>query len=114
MDKAFKVTYGTIPASSDKLDAIEEIVVEQEIGKAWEARIKIAVCIGENGAWDGENDPAYRAGARVRIEAQIGEGGFVPLIDGEIQQMAPDYNAVPGSSVKTLVVHDDSKKLHRE
>lgn len=114
MDKAFKVTYGETPAAVEQLDAIEEIVVEQEIGKAWEARIKIAVCISEDGVWEGETDAAYVAGARVRIEAQIGDGDFVPLIDGEIQRHEPDYNAVPGSSVRTLVVHDDTQKLHKE
>ena len=114
MDKAFKITYGTKPASVEKLDAIEEIVVEQEIGKAWEARIKIAVCISEDGVWEGETDAAYVAGARVRIETQIGEGHFVPLIDGEIRRHEPDYNAVPGSSVRTLIVHDDTQKLHKE
>ena len=114
MDKAFKVIYGTTPATAKQLDAIEEIIVDQEIGKAWEARIKIAVCISEDGVWEGETDAAYVAGARVRIETQIGDGDFVPLIDGEIQRHEPDYNAVPGSSVRTLVVHDDTQKLHKE
>ena len=114
MDKAFKIIYGTTPATREQLDAIEEIVVEQEIGRAWEARIKIAVCIGEDGSWDGENDPAYAEFARVRIEVVIDKGAFVPLIDGTIQHQEPDYNAVPGSSVKTLVVRDDTIKLHRE
>ena len=114
MNKEFKVYYGGTPATREQLDAIEEIVVEQEIGKAWEARIKIPVYIAEDGSWKGENDPAYTEFARVRVEARIGESDFVPLIDGSIQSQQPDYNASPGLSVVTLIVHDDTKMLHRQ
>jgi len=114
MNKEFKVYYGGTPASREQLDAIEEIVVEQETGRAWEARIKIPVCITEDGSWDGEDDPAYAEFARVRVEARIGDGDFVPLIDGSIQAHEPDYNASPGLSVVTLIVHDDTIMLHRQ
>jgi hypothetical protein len=113
VDKQFKVYYGGTQASRQQLDAIEEIVVEQEIGTEWEARIKIPVCIEEDGSWDGEDDPAYAEFSRVRVEARIGDGEFVPLIDGTIRMQQPDYNATPGRSVITLVVRDDTNLLHR-
>ena len=113
MNKEFRAYFGGVLASREQLDAIEEIVVEQEIGRAWEARIKIPVCIAEDGSWDGENDPNHAEFARVRIEVRIGEGDFVPLIDGSIQSQEPDYNASPGLSTVTLVVHDDTIRLHR-
>jgi hypothetical protein len=90
MIKEFKVYYGTTPATQEQLDAIEEIVVEQEIGRAWEARIKIPIQISEDGSWAGEDDPAYAEFARVRVEARIGEGDFIPLIDGRIVDAHPD------------------------
>ena len=114
MTKEFKVFYGTEPATQEQLDAIEEIVVEQEVGRQWVARIKIPVCIKEDGSWDAENDPAYEEFARVRVEAKIGDGEFIPLIDGTIQSQEPDLNASPGLSVITLVVHDDTNLLHRD
>ena len=114
MQTEFKVFYGGKPATKEQLDGIEEIVVEQEMDKAWEARIKIPVCIAENGSWHGEDDAAYAEFARVRVEARIGEGEFVPLIEGSIHAQEPDYNAGPGLSAVTLIVHDDSKKLHRK
>src|SRR5215471_12334025 len=114
MRKEFKVYYGGKAATQEQLDAIEEIVVEQEIGIAWEARIKLPVCIREDGSWDGEDNPAYADHARVRIEARIGDGAFVPLIDGTIYSQEPDYNAEPGQSIVTLIVHDDTRLLHRE
>lgn len=114
MDKAFKIIYGTTPATREQLDAIEEIVVEQEVDHAWEARITIPVCIAEDGSWDGENDDAYKQNARVRVEAKIGEGEWVPLIDGRIVRQQPDYNASPGLSNIVLVVHDDISLLASE
>lgn len=114
MQAEFKVFYAGKAATKEQLDRIEEIVVEQEIDKAWEARIKIPVCIAEDGSWEGEDDAAYAEFARVRVEARIGEGEFVPLIEGSIWAQEPDYNAGPGLSAVTLIVHDDSKKLHRK
>lgn len=114
MNKEYKVYYGGTPATQEQLDAIEEIVVEQEVGIQWVARIRIPVCIAADGSWDGEDDPAFEEFARVRIEARIGEGDFVPLIDGRIVSQMPDYNASPGLSSVTIVVHDDTNLLHRE
>ena len=114
MLKEFKVFYGTDPATQEQLDEIEQIVVEQEIGRVWEARISIPICIAADGSWENERKPAYAEFARVRIEARIGEGDFIPLIDGRIVEQDPGMNANPGSSTLTLTVHDDSSLLHSE
>src|SRR6185503_14167642 len=113
MIKEFKVYYGGTPATQEQLDAIEEIVVEQEIGLVWEARIKIPICIREDGSWDGEEDPNYAEHARVRVEARIGEGDFIPLIDGRITGQDPGMSAFPGSSTLVITVKDDTTLLHR-
>src|SRR5688572_33293241 len=112
MLKEFKVYYGNKPASQERLDAIEEIVVDQEIRQKWQARIKIPICIAADGSWHGENDKEYREFERVRIEARIGEGAFVPLIDGRIVDQDPDMSGEPGTSMLTLTVHDDTSILH--
>ena len=114
MLKEFKVYYANKPATQEQLDAIDEIVVEQEIGRAWEARISIPICIGPDGSWHGEGDPAYAEFSRVRVEARIGEGGFVPLIDGRIIDQSPGMSSEPGTSTLTLTVHDDTTLIHRE
>src|SRR5688572_11053560 len=58
MVKEFKLFYGGPPATKAQLDAIDEIVVGQEIGRVWQAQIKIPICIAEDGSWEGENAPA--------------------------------------------------------
>lgn len=114
MIKEFKVYYGGTPATQEQLDAIEEIVVEQEIGRVWEARIKIPICIGPDGSWDVEDDPSYAEHERVRVEVRIGDGDFIPLIDGRITDQDPGLSAYPGNSTLTLTVQDDTTLLHRE
>ncbi len=113
MMKEFKVYFDGRPATQDQLDTIEEIVVEQEIGRVWEARIRIPICINEDGSWCDEQDSDYAEHTRVRIEVRIGETGFIPLIDGRITGIDPGLSAYPGDSTLTLTVHDDSTLLHR-
>jgi hypothetical protein len=51
---------------------------------------------------------------RERVEVRIGDGKFVPLIDGSIVGCEMNTDAQPGQSLVTLVVHDDSIFLNRE
>lgn len=111
----FKVYYDGEPASQDQLGEIEEITVEQEIGRVWEARLKIPVCVSDAGSWEGEEEPSRQEFSRVRVAVRLGgEGDFVPLIDGRIVGQDAERSSVPGRSMVTLVVHDDSALLHRE
>ncbi len=114
MIKEYRVYYNGMPATKEQLDEIEEIVVEQEVGRVWEAKIKIPVCITEYGKWDGEDDPVRQQFSRVRVEARIDESAWVPLIDGRIVGKDDTRSPVPGQSSVTLIVHDDSALLHRE
>lgn len=114
MQKEYKVWYNNKLATQPLLDAIEEIVVHQDVDAAWEAQIKIPVCIAEDGSWHGEKEKEYSQNSRVRIEARIGDGEWTPLIDGTIVRQQPDYNAMPGSSIVTLVVHDDIRLLNTD
>lgn len=110
----FKVYYDGEAAKIEQLDEIEEITVEQEVGKVWEARVKIPVCASAEGVWEGEEEPARKEFARVRVEIRVGDGDFVPLIDGRIVGQDAERSAIPGKSMITLIVHDDSALLHRE
>lgn len=110
----YKIYYDGKAATQEKLDEIEEIVVEQEVGKVWEARLKIPVAVSNKGVWEGEADAARKEATRVRIEVRIGKGKFEPLIDGRIVGQDAERSSTPGKSVITVVVHDDSALLHLE
>ena len=51
-----RMFFGDRPATQAELEHIEEIVVEQEIDAIWEARIRLALCLDENGRWRNRQD----------------------------------------------------------
>src|SRR5262245_22313655 len=110
----FKMFFDGSSATSTQLDGVDEIVVDQTVDRAWEARLKIPVCVDDKGKWDGEDDPWMRAFNRVRVEMNAGDGSFVPLIDGPIVGFDAARSAYAGKSLVTVVVHDDSALLNRE
>src|SRR5947207_9720077 len=101
-------------ATTDQLDKIDEIGEDQAIDKAWEARLKIPLCVNNDGKWDGEQEAWMKAFTRIRVEVNPGDDKFVPLIDGPVVGFDSARSALPGKSVVTVVVHDDSALLNRE
>jgi phage protein D len=110
----FKMFFDGQSATSAQLDKVDEIVVEQSVDKAWEARIKIPVCVNNDGKWEGESEAWMKAFKQIRVEVNPGDGKFVPLIDGPVVGFDNARTALPGKSVVTVVVHDDSALLNRE
>ena len=110
----YKVFLDGTGATVAQLDAIDEIVVDQAVDRAWEARLKVPVCVNDEGKWDGEQEAWMKAFTRVRIEVDPGDGKFVALIDGPVVGLDSARTAVPGKSVIIVVVHDDSALLNRE
>jgi hypothetical protein len=110
----FKLFFDGASATAEQLDKVDEIVVDQAIDRAWEARLKIPVCVNNDGKWEGEQEAWMKAFTRIRVEVNPGNGKFVPLIDGPVVGFDSARSAYPGKSVVTAVVHDDSALLNRE
>jgi hypothetical protein len=110
----FKMFFDGASATTEQLDKVDEIVVDQAIDRAWEARLKVPVCVNNDGKWEGEEEAWMKAFTRVRVEVNGGDGKFVPLIDGPVVGFDSARSAYPGKSVVTVVVHDDSALLNRE
>lgn len=114
----FRVYFGGTSATQDQLDLITEIRVDQAIGMATEAELKLVLTADDAGAWSGMSEDFAQPFSRVRVEVKLGddsdEGDFVPLIDGPIVGQRFELGAGPGESVLTLVVQDDSVLLNRE
>lgn len=113
-DAAYRVYFGDRPATRDELDRVEEIMVEQEMDMAWEARVRLFLCLDENGNWRHQAGEFAQPFSRVRVELKIGDGAFVPLIDGPVAGCATALDSQPGRSSVTLVVRDDSVFMNRE
>jgi hypothetical protein len=110
----YKLFINGASATQEQLDKVDEITVDQAVDRAWEARIKIPVCVNKDGSWDGEGEPWTKSLTPIRIEVNAGDGNFVPLIDGPVVGYESERSAIPGKSINTIVVHDDSVLLNRQ
>jgi hypothetical protein len=81
---------------------------------AWEARLEVVLRTLDDGSWIGADASVSSPFARVRVEIKIGDGTFVPLIDGPVVGTDTHMSAQPGQSTQTLLVHDDSAYLNRQ
>jgi len=111
---AFRMFYDAEPATVEQLRQVEEITVEQEMEMAWEARIKLSLCMDDQGNWKEPPNTTVRPFSRLRVEMKLGEGEFRPLIDGPVAGMDTALAATPGTSTVNLVVRDDSVLMNRE
>ena len=115
----FRLYLDNQAADAETLARFGEIRIDQGIGMATEAELKMNLSAGEQGCWNEDNggmeqDFAQPA-VRVRIDVKVGEDGeFVPLIDGPIVGNRFELTAEAGGSQMTLVVQDDSVLLNRD
>jgi hypothetical protein len=110
----FRIYFGKRPATEDELAGVEEISVEQQMDMAWQATLKISLCLDDRGNWQhGEND-FFQSLKRLRVELQVGSKPWVALIDGPIVGRDSAMDSQPGRSSLSLIVHDDSAFLNRE
>lgn len=110
----FRIWFGDNAASEDELRRVEQIEVTQEMDAIWEAQLEMVVCLDESGKWlhwPGDTGAPF---SRVRVEIDIGNGRFAPLIDGPLVSIDASLSALPGRSTATMVVRDDSAFLNRD
>ena len=112
-DTQYRLFFDNSPAAQQQLDMIAEIVVEQEVDMAWEARFKIPISADEQGNWIGEDDNILQPFTRARVEVRIGTEPYVPLFDGAIMEFESQMSSQPGQSTLTLIAQDDSFFMNR-
>ncbi len=110
----FRVWFGDNAAAEDVLHRIERIEVTQEMDAIWEARLEMVLCLDEHGTWLHWPGDSAEPFSRVRVEIDIGNGRFAPLIDGPLVAIDASLDAMPGRSTATMVVRDDSAFMNRD
>ncbi|MBP9183292.1 MAG: hypothetical protein KBF78_09185 [Fuscovulum sp.] len=111
---AFRMFFDGTAATVEQLRQVEDITVEQEMEMAWEARIRLSLCLDERGRWKAPPNTTLRPFSRIRVELRLGEGDFRPLIDGPVASFDTALSSQPGLSTATVVVRDDSVLMNRE
>jgi len=110
----YRLYFDNTPVEQAQIDKFAEIRVDQAIGLATEAELDLPVSTDDTGAWSGQDDDFSAPFHRIRIEVQLGDGDFIPLIDGPVVAQRFELKAEPDASHVTLVVHDDSVLLNRD
>ena len=110
----YRVYFGDNSATQSDLDHIEEVVVEQTMDRAWQAHVRLFMCLDEKGRWKHTASEFAKPFSRLRLELQVGGSAFVPLIDGPVAAYEHTLDSQPGRSTVTLVAHDDSVLMDRE
>ncbi len=110
----FRVFVNNQPNDEEQLERFTDIQVDQAIGMASEAELKIDLAADDDGTWQDTAEPLADPQARVRVEVQVGDADFVPLIDGPVVGQRFELNATPGRSTITVVVQDDSVLLNQD
>lgn len=113
-EQRFRIWFGERAASEDELRRVEEIEVTQEMDAFWEARLSMVLCLDANGAWLHWPGDTAAPFSRVRVELDLGDGSFVPLIDGPLVSVDAALDSQPGRSTATMLVRDDSAFLNRD
>lgn len=70
-DIEYRIFFNNKPATREQLDRVEEIIVEQEVDMAWEARVKIPICVDDKGNWEGQDEDFLASFSRVRLEIKL-------------------------------------------
>ena len=94
----FRMFFGSRAATTDELAHVEEISVEQELDLAWQATIKLSLCLDAKGSWAHQQAEFLRSFQRVRVEIQLAGKAWTPLIDGPIVDRQTDMDSQPGRS----------------
>ncbi|WP_284269072.1 hypothetical protein [Bradyrhizobium iriomotense] len=113
-DVQYRLYFDNAPVEQARIDQFTEIRIDQAIGLVAEAELDLPVSTDDSGVWSGQDDDFSAPFHRIRIEVQIGDGDFVPLIDGPVVAQRFALKAEPDDSQVTLVVHDDSVLLNRD
>jgi phage protein D len=109
----YRLWFDNSPADEERLALIEEIRVDQAVDMVAEAQITIPLGRDDSGDWPGVLDDAIRPLTPVRIEVQVGDGDFVPLIEGRVVAQRFELAGGPNESQAVIVVNDESAMMNR-
>lgn len=110
----FRIWFGERAASVEELARVESIEVTQEMDAFWEAHLRMAMCLDARGNWLHWPGDVASPFSRVRVEIDLGNGRFMPLIDGPLVSVDASLDAQPGRSTASMVVRDDSAFLDHD
>ena len=110
----FRIFLDNEPVDPLQVDAVRDIRVDQAVGMATEAELRLEIAADEAGDWPDIEQDLAQPFSRIRIEVKIGNGDFVELVDGPVIAQRVELSASPDRSSLVVVAHDDSVLLNQD
>jgi len=102
------------PASSELLEAVQEVQVENNCDMASIFRLRIAVGVGNTGDWTILSDDPFQPLTPVTTRMQVGTGLGEPLISGYVTSHHLEIKNEPGQSYLEVVGMDATALMNLE
>jgi phage protein D len=103
------------PASSQLVDAIQQIEVEDHARMADMMRLSLAVGVRENGSgWNVLDDGLFGRLTSIGVRVNVGSGSTEPLIDAHVIEANVEFSNEPGRSVLRVVAMDPTVLMNLE
>jgi phage protein D len=103
------------PASTDVLDVIKSLEVEDHAVLADMLRLRLATSIKRDGSgWTVVDDSLFGRLANLKVSVTIGSGKTIPLISAYVIETDIQFASEPNNSEITVVAMDPSVLMHLE
>src|SRR5260370_16862891 len=101
---SYALTVTGNPASSDLLNAVKQIEVEDHSLMADMLRIRLAVAVREDSSgWTLLDDAIFTRLANVKLSVTVGSGAAIPLINAYVIDVGCQFSTEPTRSMLTVV-----------
>src|SRR5438046_6850885 len=103
----FALSIDGAPASSDLLQAIQQIEVEDHANMADMLRLRVVIGIKDGCAgWSFIDDEIFSRLANIRVSVSVGSGQSETLMNAYIIETNANFANQPGSSILNVVAMD--------
>jgi phage protein D len=109
----YQLTVDGSPASTQVLEAVKQIEIEDHAGMADMLRLRLAAAVKQDGSgWTLLDDQVFTRLANLKLSVTVGSGSAIPLIDAYGIDLDMNFANDPGGSMLTVTAMDPTVLMH--
>ena len=110
---SYALTLNNNPASTELLNAVKQIEIEDHASMADMLRLRLAVAVREDGSgWTLVDDAIFARLAKLKLSVTVGSGPAVPLIEAYVIDVDTNFSNEPDGSTFTVTAMDPTVLMH--
>ena len=111
----YSLTVNGQPASTDVLNAMRRVDIEDHASMAAMLQLRLAVAVKEDGSgWTLLDDELFTRLSKLALSVTIGSGPALPLIDAYVVEVDTNFSTEPNGSLLTVTAMDSTILMHLE